>query len=119
MNVDDVDIVVCGSSLLHLLGTTITWKVDAMGARLEFPRFRYVLLCSGAKKSVHINKGEQGSNGRSKVCPAYRGTYLIVNCTSCPSDPPSGGESFTTTFVASQPTVQTKIENQFLCLYPL
>jgi len=36
MQVDDVSIIVCGKSLLHLIGTTIEWTVDPMGSRLEF-----------------------------------------------------------------------------------
>ena len=36
MTVEDVDFVVCGKSLMHLLGATITWRTDSMGSRLEF-----------------------------------------------------------------------------------
>ena len=34
--IDDLKIIVCGKSLLHLLGTNVYWKTDIMGARIEF-----------------------------------------------------------------------------------
>lgn len=34
--VDDVNIIVCGKSLLHLIGVKIKWKDDLMGSGLEF-----------------------------------------------------------------------------------
>ncbi len=34
--IDDLKIIVCGKSLLHLLGTNVYWKNDIMGARIEF-----------------------------------------------------------------------------------
>ena len=36
IKIDDVNIVVCGKSLMHLLGTHVYWKHDEMGARIEF-----------------------------------------------------------------------------------
>ena len=33
---EDINVAICGKSLLHLFNTRITWKVDALGARLEF-----------------------------------------------------------------------------------
>lgn len=33
---DGLNIAVCGKSLLHLINTDISWKVDSMGARIEF-----------------------------------------------------------------------------------
>ena len=33
---DDIKIVVCGKSMLYLLGTTIDWKNDIMGERFHF-----------------------------------------------------------------------------------
>ena len=36
LTVDGVHIIVCGKSLLHLLGTSIRWEEDAMGAGLRF-----------------------------------------------------------------------------------
>ena len=33
---DGLNVAVCGRSLLHLIGSNIVWKVDAMGARIEF-----------------------------------------------------------------------------------
>ncbi len=34
--VDDVNIIVCGKSLLHLIGSEIKWKDDFMGSGLGF-----------------------------------------------------------------------------------
>ena len=34
--VDNVNIIVCGKSLLHLIGVKIKWKDDLMGSGLEF-----------------------------------------------------------------------------------
>ena len=34
--IDDLKIIICGKSLLHLLGTNVYWKNDVMGARIEF-----------------------------------------------------------------------------------
>lgn len=31
MVIDDVDIVICGNSLIHLIGSNITWKTGFMG----------------------------------------------------------------------------------------
>ena len=36
IQIDDLKIIVCGKSLLHLLGTHAYWKQDVMGARIEF-----------------------------------------------------------------------------------
>ena len=36
MMIDDLKIIICGKSLLHLLGTNVYWKNDIMGARIEF-----------------------------------------------------------------------------------
>ena len=36
VKIDDLNINVCGKSLLYLLGTTIDWKEDFMGSRFEF-----------------------------------------------------------------------------------
>ncbi len=33
---EDVDVAVCGKSLIHLLGTRVTMKHDVMGSRIEF-----------------------------------------------------------------------------------
>tara|TARA_E500000178_G_C16762963_1_gene635644 strand:+ start:423 stop:755 length:333 start_codon:yes stop_codon:yes gene_type:complete len=33
---DDLSIIVCGKSILHLLGTHVHWKMDSLGARVEF-----------------------------------------------------------------------------------
>tara|TARA_B100000401_G_scaffold437657_1_gene383790 strand:- start:1988 stop:2242 length:255 start_codon:yes stop_codon:yes gene_type:complete len=33
--VDDLKIIVCGKSLMHLLGTHVYWKHDVMGSRIE------------------------------------------------------------------------------------
>ena len=36
LHVDGVEVVVCGRSVMHLLGTTVGWKEDAMGSRIDF-----------------------------------------------------------------------------------
>jgi len=36
IKIDGVDIIVCGKSLIHMLGTEIKWKDDLMGSGLEF-----------------------------------------------------------------------------------
>ena len=36
INIDGVNITVCGKSLIHMLGTEIKWKDDLMGSGLEF-----------------------------------------------------------------------------------
>jgi len=36
ITIDDVHIIVCGHSLIHLIGTEIKWKDDFMGSGLEF-----------------------------------------------------------------------------------
>ena len=36
VKLDDLNINVCGKSLLYLLGTTIDWKEDFMGSRFVF-----------------------------------------------------------------------------------
>ena len=36
MVVENVPIIVCGKSLMHLLGTNVYWKEDGLGARIEF-----------------------------------------------------------------------------------
>jgi len=36
IKIDDVHIIVCGHSLIHLLGTEIKWKDDFMSSGLEF-----------------------------------------------------------------------------------
>jgi iron-sulfur cluster assembly accessory protein len=36
IQIDDVHIIVCGHSLIHLIGTDIKWKDDFMGSGLEF-----------------------------------------------------------------------------------
>jgi len=36
ITIDDVHIIVCGQSLIHLIGTDIKWKDDFMGSGLEF-----------------------------------------------------------------------------------
>lgn len=36
INIKNIDIVICGKSLLHLLGTEIYWKDDFIGSGLEF-----------------------------------------------------------------------------------
>lgn len=34
--IDDLKIIICGKSLIHLLGSHIYWKHNEMGSRLEF-----------------------------------------------------------------------------------
>jgi iron-sulfur cluster assembly protein len=34
--IKDHNIVVCGDSLLYILGSEVIWKTDAMGSRIEF-----------------------------------------------------------------------------------
>jgi len=36
IDLEGTDIIVCGKSLLYLLGTEVTWKADTMGSRFEF-----------------------------------------------------------------------------------
>tara|TARA_Y100000590_G_scaffold391843_1_gene468831 strand:+ start:2465 stop:2785 length:321 start_codon:yes stop_codon:yes gene_type:complete len=36
IKIDDVQIIVCGESIIHLIGTEIKWKDDFMGSGLEF-----------------------------------------------------------------------------------
>jgi iron-sulfur cluster assembly accessory protein len=36
IKVDDVNIIVCGKSLFHLIGTEVKWKDDLMGSGIEF-----------------------------------------------------------------------------------
>lgn len=36
MMLDDTPLIICGRSLLYLLGTHVYWKEDGLGARLEF-----------------------------------------------------------------------------------
>lgn len=36
IDLEGTDIIVCGKSLFHLLGTEVTWKSDTMGSRFEF-----------------------------------------------------------------------------------
>ena len=36
MNIDDQNIIICGKSIMHLIGSNIYWKQDEMGARIEF-----------------------------------------------------------------------------------
>ena len=36
LNKDGVEIVVCGKSMMHLIGTEVKWVEDVMGSRLEF-----------------------------------------------------------------------------------
>ena len=36
ITIDDVHIIVCGQSLIHLIGTELKWKDDFMGSGLEF-----------------------------------------------------------------------------------
>ena len=36
LSVDGVHFIVCGKSLLHLIGTTIHWEDDALGSSLRF-----------------------------------------------------------------------------------
>lgn len=36
INIDGVPIVICGQSLMYLIGTNIEWKTDTMGAGLRF-----------------------------------------------------------------------------------
>jgi len=35
-SLDDTNIIVCGDSLLHILGTKVYWVEDVMGDRFEF-----------------------------------------------------------------------------------
>ena len=34
--IDNVPIVICGSSLMYLIGTELKWKTDIMGSGIEF-----------------------------------------------------------------------------------
>ncbi len=36
IKIENIDIVICGQSLMYLLGTEIKWKDDFMGSGLEF-----------------------------------------------------------------------------------
>jgi len=36
IKINNIDIVICGESLMYLLGTEIKWKNDFMGSGLEF-----------------------------------------------------------------------------------
>ena len=36
ITIDDLNIIVCGKSLMHLLGSHVYWKENEMGSRLEF-----------------------------------------------------------------------------------
>tara|TARA_B100000401_G_scaffold104308_1_gene67592 strand:+ start:8476 stop:8805 length:330 start_codon:yes stop_codon:yes gene_type:complete len=36
IKIDDLNIIICGKSLMHLLGTRIYWSDDVMGSRIEF-----------------------------------------------------------------------------------
>ena len=36
LKIDDVNIIVCGKSLIHILGTKIEWKTDYMSSGIEF-----------------------------------------------------------------------------------
>lgn len=36
LTVDGVHVIVCGHSLLHLLGTAVRWEEDGLGAGLRF-----------------------------------------------------------------------------------
>ena len=36
MTIGSLNIIICGKSLLHLLGTQVSWRHDGLGARLEF-----------------------------------------------------------------------------------
>lgn len=36
ITIDDLKIVICGKSLMHLLGSHVYWKENEMGSRLEF-----------------------------------------------------------------------------------
>ena len=36
IKIDNIDIVICGQSLMYLLGSEIKWKDDFMGSGLEF-----------------------------------------------------------------------------------
>ena len=45
IKVDDVNIIVCGKSLFHLIGTEVKWKDDLMGSGLEFNNPNAVSSC--------------------------------------------------------------------------
>jgi len=36
INLDGTNIIVCGKSLFHILGTEVIWTTDTMGARFDF-----------------------------------------------------------------------------------
>ena len=36
IQIDDLSIIVCGRSLLHLIGTNVSWKDDLMGSGITF-----------------------------------------------------------------------------------
>ena len=36
LDVDGTNVVVCGESLLYIMGTEVTWKKDFMGERFDF-----------------------------------------------------------------------------------
>ena len=36
INIDNLNIIICGKSIMHLIGCHIYWKQDTMGSRIEF-----------------------------------------------------------------------------------
>ena len=36
ININNQNIIICGKSIMHLIGSKIYWKHDEMGARIEF-----------------------------------------------------------------------------------
>jgi iron-sulfur cluster assembly accessory protein len=36
LNVEGIQLRICGKSMMFLMGTEITWVTDAMGSRMEF-----------------------------------------------------------------------------------
>ena len=45
LTVGGVHVIVCGKSLLHLLGTAVRWEEDAMGAGLRFDNPNATATC--------------------------------------------------------------------------
>ncbi len=45
INVDNVNIIICGRSLLHLIGSNVEWKDDLMGSGLIFENPNAVSKC--------------------------------------------------------------------------
>lgn len=53
--VHGVPLTVCGRSLVHLIGTTVTWKADALGSRVDFDNPNATSRC-GCGETFNVDR---------------------------------------------------------------